>query len=69
MTQEQAIFVKHYRIMEEYSWRSIAEVFYDKFKSFPFAVHPSDDEIRYTTQQHGRQLCVEASIVLNETID
>lgn len=69
MSEEQAEFVKYYRMKEEYSWRTLAEVFYEKYKSFPFATHPEDDFKLYITQQKGRQLCSEASIVLNEIID
>ena len=60
MTQEQAEFVRELRIDRGYSWRRLHELYCERYDK---------ENMRPGNQIKGRDLCVEASVILGVEIE
>ena len=69
MTIFQALFVKYLRIRCKGTWKWVADEYYKRYKSFPFATHPFDNIKLYGSQQNGIMLCAKAITLLGDNIE
>lgn len=60
LTAEQAQFIKDLRIHQEFTWRSVANAFREKYPDFG---------IRYESSIDGANLCEQAMKLLEEEVE